>query len=51
MSTRDAKQGAGVESGLSTKQKIGDYVPRTNDKRGVPQSPPTEKARDGHKIK
>jgi hypothetical protein len=52
MATRDAKQGAGVESGLSKKEKIGDYVPRTsNNKHFRPHSPPTEKAPDGHKIK
>lgn len=52
MATRDAQQGAGVESGLSKKQKIGEYSPRTaNEKTGKPHSPATEKAPNGHKIK
>lgn len=49
---RDAQQGAGVESGLSEKKAIGDYVPRTsNDKTFKPNSPPVESAPNGHKIK
>ena len=52
MSTRDANQKAGVESGTSYKQKIGDYTPRTNNsKTGKPNSQPAEKAPGGHKIK
>jgi hypothetical protein len=52
MATRDANQGAGVESGLSKKSPIGDYMPRTaNEKTGVPKTQPVEKAPNGHKIK
>jgi hypothetical protein len=52
MATRDANQGAGVESGLSKKQPIGDYLPRTaNEKNGRPNTQPVEKAPNGHKIK
>lgn len=52
MATRDAKQGAGVESGLTKKEKIGDYLPATsNPKTYKPRSAPVEKAPDGHKIK
>lgn len=49
---RDAQQSAGIESGTSSKQKIGDYMPRTqNEKTGKPHSPKTESAPNGHKIK
>lgn len=52
MATRDANQGAGVESGLSKKQPIGDSLPATsNDKTFKPKSAPVEKAPGGHKIK
>jgi hypothetical protein len=52
MATRDADQGAGVESGLSKKQPIGDYMPATaSEKTGKPKSAPVEKAPNGHKIK
>lgn len=52
MSKRDAEQGAGVESGLSQKQKIGNYSPRgQHEKSGKPKSPATEQAPRGHKIK
>lgn len=52
MATRDANQGAGVESGLSKKMPIGDYKPATaSEKTGKPKSAPVEKAPNGHKIK
>ncbi len=52
MSTRDANQGAGIESGLSKKEKIGDYKPATaNEKTGKPNSPKSTSAPGGHKIK
>lgn len=44
MATREAKQGAGLESGVTKKEKIGDYSPREqNAKNGKPKSPATEK--------
>jgi len=49
---RDAQQSAGIESGTSMKQKIGEYMPRTqNEKTGKPHSPKAESAPGGHKIK
>lgn len=53
MATRDAKQGAGVESGLSKKEKIpAGYMPATNDNKAQrPHQAPAEKAPDGHKIR
>lgn len=52
MATRDANQGAGVESGLSQKTPIGDYMPRQqNEKNGRPQTPQQTSAPGGHKIK
>jgi len=52
MATRDANQSAGVESGLSKKQPIGDYLPaKSNEKTHKPMSAPVEKAPNGHKIK
>lgn len=52
MATRDANQSAGIESGLSKKEAIGDYKPATaSEKTGKPKSAPVEKAPGGHKIK
>lgn len=52
MAKRDAEQGAGVESGLSKKEPIGDYNMRSqNEKNGRPQSQPETSAPRGHKIK
>lgn len=52
MAQRDAEQGAGIQSGLSSKEKIGDYKPATaNEKTGKPKSAPTTSAPRGHKIK
>lgn len=49
---RDAEQPAGIESGTTEKKPIGDYLPRTqNEKNSRPQSPKTESAPNGHKIK
>jgi hypothetical protein len=49
---RDAEQSAGIESGVSKKEKIGNYMPREqNEKNGKPRSPATESAPGGHKIK
>lgn len=42
--TRSANQGAGLESGLTKKEPIGDHVVRRqNEKNGVPKSPETSK--------
>lgn len=52
MATRDANEGAGIQSGLTKKEKIGDYKPATaSEKTGKPKSAPVEKAPNGHKIK
>lgn len=46
MSKRDGQQGAGIESGLSKKEKIDrSYLPRgENEKTHKPRPAPTEKA-------
>ena len=49
--TRSGNQGAGIESGVTKKEKIGDYVPRAQDeKTGRPRSPETTKHGE-YKIK
>lgn len=52
MSKRASEQPAGLQSGLSEKKPVGNYLPATNnEKNGIPRSAPTESAPRGHKIK